>query len=229
MKYPFVFPSVPRALCVAVFCCLSTAPYARAELTIYAQETGGDVVLTFLGSMNMTGADPDGDFGPETRFEPMIGVIEAWQTDSDVVRLDLDAAVPFGTGGDQDDVGVGSGDNIALFESEFFLDDTYVSGSPLNATLTFAGTDFATLGVDDMAGPYVWTVTGNGDTITMVFTAPPEPVAVVDNSAARAALLKKIKKLQKKSKKFKKKGKKAKAKKLGKKVKKLQAQLAALG
>ena len=222
MKNLFVFPSVPRALCVAVFFCLSAAPHARAELTITGQERFGDVVFTFSGTMDTTGAVGAGPFFVETKFEPSEGDIEAWQTDSDTARLALDAAVPFGTGPALTDVGVGSGDNIALLGDDLYLEDTYVSGSPLNATLTLAGTDFATLGVDAAGGPYMWTVTGNGDTVVMSF------LPTLDNSAARAALLKKIKKLQKKSKKFKKKGKKAKAKKLGKKVKKLKAQLAAL-
>ena len=202
---------------------LLMTPQARAELMIFGEETGGDVVFTFSGTIDTTGANGSFDFLAQTHLSPTDGRIEAWQAPSDGVTLGLDAAVPFGTGDEQTDVGAGSGDNIALFGKQLFIDDAYVSGSPFNATLTFANTDFATLGVDDAAGPYLWTVTGNRDTIVMRF-----PV-VVDNSVAKAALLKTIKKLQKKSKKLKKKGKKAKAKKLLKKVKKLQAQLAALG
>ena len=76
----------------------------------------------------------------------------------------------------------------------------------------------AALGVDASGSPYVWTLTGSGDTITLN----------VSDGAAAKAISSKIKKLQKKAKKLKKKGQKAKAKKLLKKVKKLKRLLKGL-
>ena len=134
----------------------------------------------------------------------------------DSIYLELQSAVPFGTGGSSFGGGIDLGDNFALFGSDLNLPDTYVSGTSFNAMLTFTGETFATLGVDEAGGPYVWTLMFSGDTITMRL---PQFEAEAAEAAPRLSLKNKIKKLQKK----------AKAKKLQKKIKKLKKQLTALG
>ena len=206
---------------------------ARSELTISVEETGGDVVFTFSGDIDTTGKVAFGNFGAATTLYPMEGDIEVTAASTDVDRIDLQATVAFGSGSSMEDVGVASGDTIAIYDSRLFLSQSYVSGSPINTTLTFAGATFASLGVDNNGGPYVWTTVTSGDTITMSFPEPPVlPPAnqnAFANASEKSALFRGIKGLQKKAKKLKKKGKKAKAKKLQKKIKKLKKQLKALG
>ena len=211
---------------------LSVFP-SRAELLISGVETDGDVVFTYSGSLDTTGAASDNQFYAETYFIPNMGEIEVWQEDSLTIYLELDQTNVFGTGSLLENVGIGTGDNIGLFDSRLYLDDDYVSGDPLSASLTFQDATFESLGVDTDSAPYVWTLVANGDTIRMVFPDPPVlPPAnqnAFANASEKSALVRGIKGLQKKVRKLKKKGKKAKAKKLQKKIKKLRKKLKALG
>ncbi len=206
------------ASCVGLL--LLIANSANAQLIIEGEEIGPDVIFTISGSLSPGVPLDTGSFLPETIVSPVDGRFEAWQTTSDVEKFALDADVPFGAGGNMEDVGVGTGDNIAILMSEIILDDTYVAGTPLNATLTFSGADFASLGIDVSSGPYVWTVTETGATITLQFP--------IDNSALIASLKSKIKKFKRKVKIAKRKGQRSKAKRLQKKLRKLQRTLRAL-
>jgi hypothetical protein len=212
------------AACVSVL--LASIAPASAQVVIFGEEVGPDVVFTVSGSFDPGAPTPGNDFSVETIFEPSSGEFEAWQTATIVNRFALDATVPFGTGLLQEDVGIGAGDNFAIFGDELYLDNTHVAGTPINTTLTFAGTTLADLGVDVAGGPYVWTVTNSAATITMLFTLP---APTVDNSALRTSLSKKIKKLKKEARLAKRKGQSAKAKRLLKKAMKCQKRLKALG
>jgi hypothetical protein len=217
------FP-LSAAACVSVL--LASITPASAQLVIFGEEVGPDVVFTVSGSFDPGAPTPGNDFSPETIFDPSGGHFEAWQTATIVNRFALDATVLFGAGVLQENVGIGAGDNFAIFGDELSLHNTYVAGTPINTTLTFAGTTLAALGVDVAGGPHVWTVTDSGGTITMLFTLP---APKVDNSALRTSLSKKIKKLKKEARLANRKGQSAKAKRLLKKAMKCQKTLKALG
>ena len=218
------------AACVSVL--LASITPASAQLVIVGQEVGANVVFTVSGSFDPGASTPGVFFAPETRFDPPGGKFEAWQTGATMKRFALEATVPFGTGLDQLNVGIGAGDNFAILGNELFLVVTYTAGTPINTTLTFAGTTLAALGVDVAGGPHVWTVTDSGGTITMQFAPPAQftqPAPTVDNSALRTSLSKKIKKLKKEARLAKRKGQSAKAKRLLEKAMKFQKRLKALG
>jgi len=195
------------------------APQAFAALTIVAEETGGNVVFTFSGSLNLPAPSATIPAVAETYLNPMQGAIAFRQATGSADRFPFVSMVPFGTGDTQYNVGIGAGDNIGVYSTELYLNEDYISGDPLSATLTFPNTTLAALGVDASGSPYVWTIAGSNDTITL---------RVTQSAGAKMELSRKIKKLEKKAKKLKKKSKKAKAKKLLKKAKKLKKQLAAL-
>lgn len=161
-----------RWLCLAIALFLaqwSSVETARAEVFILGEEVGPDVVFTVSGSLDLPAPAGTDNFSIETVLFPSGGDFEAWQANGNTNRYTLTAEVPFGTGGNSYNLGVGSGDNIAIFDTRLFLSDTYSSGDRLNSTLTFAGTDLATLGVDTTR-EHVWTIAGTGDTITMYFS-----------------------------------------------------------
>jgi len=200
---------------------------AKAQLIIYGREVGPDVVFTISGSFDPGPPDETDEFGQEVRFAPDIGVFEVAEAISGVNRFGLDAAVPFGPGGEINEP-TGSGEIFAIFGQHLYIGDTYVPGTAFDTTMTLVGETLLTLGVDVAGGPYVWTTTNSGATVTMQFTPPPVVVAPADNSALKASLAKKIKKLKKKVKQAKRKGQSAKAKRLLKKVRKTQRNRRAL-
>lgn len=213
----FLIPRSAVTLAIALVFALS-APFAKAALTVVAEETGGNVVFTFSGSLNLPSSTAKFPNSPETYLNPSQGGLVAWQTAASADNYPFQEMVPFGTGESTYNVGVGAGDNIGIYSTALSLNESYVSGAPLNATLTFANTTLAALGVDSSGSPYVWTLTGTNDTITLT----------VSSGEAAKAVARKIKKLQKKAKKLAKKGQKAKAKKLKRKIKKLKRLLKAL-
>lgn len=225
----FLGRCVPLSAAACVSVLLGSITPASAQVVIFAEEVGPDVVFTVSGSFDPGTPDATSTLAPETWLDPSTGDFEAWQTSSDMNQFSLNEAVPFGTGLVKENIGIGTGDNFGIFGSNLNLNATYTAGLPINTTLTFAGTTFAALGVDVSGGPYVWTLAGNGATITLEFPELPEPAPAVDNSALKKSLSKKIKKLKKKAKLAKGKGQSGKAKRLLKKVKKLQKMLKALG
>lgn len=198
-------------VCTALI--MLSATSASAQVTISARETGGDVVFTVSGAFDPGTSSNSTNFGPETKLNPSGGEFEIWMTNSTAKSIALDAAVPFGPGAETQDVGIGSGSNIAIFGGDLWLDNAYMAGDPLNGTLTFAGATFTSLGVTARALPYVWTVTETGATIALRFP---------DIESRKQELARQIQKVRKQIKK---------ARKLGQtpKVKRLAKQLGRLG
>jgi len=206
---------------------LYLAPNSKADdMYVWVEEVGGNVIFHHEGSIDLTGFPMILVAGELPSIRPNNGSYFAINAVSDI----YEGVVPdgptraFGTGAlmaasslSGDVFACDSGDNLALPEA-------YVSKSPINGSMTFLATTLATLGVDTT--PFTYATTVGTNTVHM-FTLSPAEVAA--RAAAKAKLLRQIRKLKKKARKLKKKGKKAKAKKLGKKVKKLQAQIRALG
>jgi len=229
--------SVRRAILLAAACfgILYSAIPAAAQITIYAQEVGPDVVFTVSGSIDPGTPDRTNFYESETFFDSNLSSIKAWQSDHLVNQYYLVESVDIGGGGSLKDVGIGAGDNFSITISVLTLDDDYVANSPINTTLTFPGTTFADLFVDVEGGPYVWTVINSSATITLQFSPPATSSVATTNSApldftaVKNSLKKKIKKLKKKAQQARKRGGLRAAKNLLKNAKKLQKKLKALG
>ena len=191
---------------------------------VWAEEIAGSVVFYHQGSIDVTALSPPGTISADAFIEPMNPSFVNGEGVETTYYTGLIIMSPlFGTSG-RTDATSEAGDTFGFAGSGIVLPNGYMSGTAISGSMTFSPATFLSLEVDTT--PYSIEVAGS-NTIRM-FTRPPVSVPV-DNSAAKADLLKQIKKLQKKSKKLKKKGKKAKAKKLGKKVKKLKQQLLSLG
>ncbi len=218
-------------VCVALF--FFTYPASKADdFYVWAEETGGEVVFYYEGSIDLTGFPTVSSTVPGAGITPEFGALISGDSNFDVYT----STIPTGTSrsfgsGDTTTGGIVVGDDFALGAGlDLGLPMGYVSGSPISGSLAFTSTDFETLGVETT--PFTFDTTVGDNTIHM-FTMPPVLPPANENAFANAseksALFRGIKGLQKKIRKLKKKGKKAKAKKLLKKVKKLKKRLAALG
>ena len=163
---------------------LGTALAAQGDIIIVAAETGGDVVFSYSGSLNLTGATKiDYTSNGFDGISPSQGLFLNRVTDMDRYEWSSSAGT-FGTGG----IAFGAaatGDPLAV-EGFVGVADGYVSGSPIAGTLTYSSTTFDALGVD-LSEPKVWTMAGSGDTVTM--QAIPEPSTLALLGAGLGVLL----------------------------------------
>jgi len=226
-------------LCPLLFFFVSAA---KGGVTITVVEFSGGVTISATGGLNLTSLLGPTNIGLGAFVVPGRADFGLGAADSNGTvpgKKDL-YVVPFGVNfmqvdnfGDSQVTSAatgGTGDLFAitgLSELNIIVPEGYQSGAQISSSATFNGATISSIGM--RPGVYVWSW-GSGDNADSVIMTVPSPLtSKADNSAARVALLKEIKKLQKKSKKLKKKGKAAKAKKLLKKAKKLKNQLAALG
>ncbi|HET7409502.1 MAG TPA: hypothetical protein VFJ13_04825 [Paracoccaceae bacterium] len=143
---------------------------ARAAVLWSFEETGGGVVGTFSGSLDLTGAtEIIGDsvigfalIGPNT------GTVlsgPAWSAGIDVFSASAPASI--GTG-NFTNASSSTGSPFAVTSSlggRIGVPERYVSGESLDGTITFGGATFAGLGI--APGSYVWSLPN--DTVTLRF------------------------------------------------------------
>lgn len=159
---------------------------ARAAVIITAMEVGGNVVFTGSGELNLAGVSSNGGYTTPGGINPRTPFLGLGANPSDVnTEVDLYGlleipSVPFGSyvptiadSGTGDHFGV---DDVVGAGPAFFVPNNYVSGAPLSGSLTFNGTDFATLGI--VPGAYVWNwgAGANADSITLNIV--PEPATI---------------------------------------------------
>ena len=155
------------ALAAAGLLCAAAAP-ASAAMVISGAQSGTDFVFTYSGSITVASGV---NFSHETTagyafIEAVAGAFGA--LDGYGVYSMLYSAEPtrmvFGTGSFIDG-GSASGDSFGFYGTDsLYLPLGYVSGDPINGTLTFANADMASLGLT--AGSHSLGIP-SGDTITL--------------------------------------------------------------
>lgn len=153
-----------------ILCCFLIAGSAQAAVLFSFEETGGDVVGTLSGSLDLEGATP---FGPSPIpldvIRPNAGFVSV--SGGAGARYAILGPAIFGTGSAV--FGVGDGDAFSVnggFQA-ISVPDGY-GGGQLNSTLTFAGTTLALLGITP--GEYVYSLPN--DTVTLRFNAAVIPL-----------------------------------------------------
>ena len=155
---------------------------ARAGVVVTALETGGDVVLTSSGSLDLTELHSPSDTGFASQMAPESGVFIT----GSVLGVDeyqgIDSfPASFGTGSHLF-ASSSSGDTVGVWVvsgmRRIYVSDGYVSGSAISGSSTYAGKTFASLGLTP--GSYEWTwgeSTANADSLTLNIQAAtvPEP------------------------------------------------------
>lgn len=163
--------SILIALAVTLF----AAGSARATILINATETAAGVVFTLSGSFNTASATFAGlaFSNPSNAINPSTGIItfSGGAGLNEWALPNLTGAAPFGSGGSTSTPTGGANFAFAAFFASsdgtaLGLLTTYVSGSALTGSMTFAGQSFASLGISP--GTYVssWNNGGIGDSLT---------------------------------------------------------------
>ncbi|TWU57068.1 hypothetical protein Poly51_29890 [Rubripirellula tenax] len=157
--------------------CLDTAS-TQAAILIQMQETAGNVVFAYSGSLDVSGVGSPGlsfSFGGITPSGGDISLASPGGTATEIYSAAIATSQIFGSGGRAP----GSqflGDPLSVSSSAITMPRNYVNNSQISGSLTFQGQTFNSLGVDNVSAPYVWTVNGSGDTITL--SAVPEPSSI---------------------------------------------------
>ncbi|WP_291296382.1 VPLPA-CTERM sorting domain-containing protein [Elioraea sp.] len=170
---------------------------AEAAFTFTFVEQGGNVVGTGAGSFNLAALEFSLNIFASAAIDPSNGALLTAGA-SDAFGGGGITSPTFGLGGSTLGTSTGAALGIGSFvnpgEPFLAVPVGYVSGTPLAATLTFAGATFASLGITP--GTYV-TSWGTGDTfdtftidvVPTVVTPPPPPPPTAVPEPASALLL----------------------------------------
>lgn len=168
MKIPL--PAMHLAIGAAIF----VPAAANASITINVVESGGNLVATASGSLNLTGLTPvDLDqIAPALEANiAYIGFSSAYPFSIGFAYSGITGPSSFGSGSDFFLTGASSGTIFSVVGNDFgtgaFLsvDPNYTSGSAISSTETFSNLTFASAGITP--GPYIYTLPN--DTITINF------------------------------------------------------------
>ena len=178
-----------KALLIAAIASLATATSFGA-VTVTARESGGDVVFTSSGNLNLTDAIFDngtigtvGGLNSPTVF--IVGPAATVPVDS-YQFASLTGPPAFGTGAPRLPATSGTGDVLGLnidieltanTEGSLLVPDGYQSGEPLSGSATFAGKSFDTLGLTPGTYTWSWGTGANADSVTLQIV--PEPSAAL--------------------------------------------------
>jgi len=161
---------------------------SQASAIITVVETGGNVIVSGAGTLNLTSLtfsnDREGAGGfinaslglvrTGNRGDPFGPTPETWDD-----YVGITGPTSFGLGGPEGSSnGNGTGDIFGVYGGNtvplLVVPDGYVSGSALSGGMTYFGETIAALGM--MPGAYVWTLPN--DTLTLNVGVVPIPAAV---------------------------------------------------
>lgn len=162
---------------LAVVALGAAVPAAQASYVITIAQDGADVVATGTGSLDLTGMTSLGGVNWESFVQPSSARIVVGATTSEnYYGAFSSSASAFGTGGFTDATS-GSGTTV-IISGGLYVAASYVSGTEMSATSTWANTTLSALGLAD--GTYTWTLPSD-DTLTVVIgetTPVPEPASI---------------------------------------------------
>ena len=151
---------------------------AKAVLTYNIFESGGNVVVQTNGSLVFTGA------GPASRNPLSCGANGIIQSSRGTLCTGSNADLPgyriTGPTTFDGSISVGgqgiSGISTFLYglEQGFYIDSSYVAGTPIVSGATYFGTTLSQLGFTKSSGLYgIWSLNGTSESIQIVLEAPP--------------------------------------------------------
>ena len=170
MKTPLKYLLAPLAIM------LLAAGSARATIIISASEVGGNVVFTFAGGLDLSSMTATNfTLSPSfnSTINPSLNGIQFWTTPAtfrEYLLPNFSAPANYGAGGNHSPSAVSSAFPGFIFGGTggfFYLPTTYVSSDPFSATMTFAGSTFASLGVTPGMYTWLWSNGGTSDSLIL--------------------------------------------------------------
>jgi hypothetical protein len=169
------------AIALAIIALMPTT--SQADIVVNAQQSGGDVVFSFSGSVNLSGLGAStGTGGSVSAIRPALGVFIFSSVSSDPLDTWTGYTFPsFGVGGLElaNSASVPTGFGYVVSGPRLVIEDGYVSGTLIAGSMTFDGETFASLGLTP--GNYVASLPS--DTVTLVIgpsqLAEPASLALV--------------------------------------------------
>jgi hypothetical protein len=184
-----VMTSSARWMMVSALFAFALGGTSQAGYVVNLTETGGDVVATGSGTINLTDLSfniGSGGFPPV--IIPNVGEALFGLPGSAIDLYDTPIGpASFGSGGTEA-TNIGTGDYVGIisistnpFIDELAVPRNYVSGSALQSTATWTGQTFASLGVTPGTYTWTWGTGANGDFFTMNIGASsvPEPSSLL--------------------------------------------------
>lgn len=149
---------------------VGTAPVTRAAVIVTLGESGGDVVATASGSLDLSGLRFVEAASYPLAIYPAVAAITLGPAWDSVENYDGLTAWPtsFGSGGNTAPDS-SSGFFFAVGENTFAIERFYVNFSPISGSSTWLNTSLEQLGVTP--GTYTWSWTADSITLNVV----PEP------------------------------------------------------
>lgn len=164
---------VTTGLAASILALFSFAEPAEASVLWQFSEQGSDLVGSFSGSLDLTGAVSDLGFGPGSILSP--GATSLFSTSVTTIGFSVvGPGAPFGTAG-SGVLGTSTGDSLAVTSYGIGTGDlffslnvapSYLSGASLAGEVTFANESFASLGIT-AGSSFVFTLPS--DTLTVAF------------------------------------------------------------
>ena len=166
------------AFAVVLIASVMTPNTAQSAVIINFEETGGSITMDLSGSLDLTGATfALGASSTAVYFSPSSSFFNSMLvTGTGMVDLYSGLSGPANLGGSTATALADSPSSTSFWLrpalNQFAVPDGYVSNDPLNATLTFTGQTFMSLGLTE-GDQFIWTLPN--DTITMNIGPVPVP------------------------------------------------------
>ena len=168
--------NIPRNITSVLFCLglLVSMSVKAASINIVAVESGGNVVMSASGAIDLLGLTASGSSSPDGSINPSTGATWVGDGVADRYRAYFFPSPTYGPGG-QTFSDFGTGSTVGIFGSLLYVPAGYSSGDPLvGISSTYLGETFATLGMTP--GTYDWTFI-NGQTLSLEISQVPLPAA----------------------------------------------------
>lgn len=161
-----------RTAILTAIATIGAALPAQAAIDMRLEEIGGNVVASYSGSIDLTGATSVGTGGAGPFINPGVGALNIFGGPTGVDFYELTSGENFGA--EIDTVGgslfAGDGFGLTQLSGRLVFFETGYAGEFIEGNLTFLGVTLAVLGAEP--GTYIYTLPNDIITLTVVDPVP---------------------------------------------------------